>query len=118
MGASKRFAAGLGHLDRHAGLKGYCIGPMLPLARKSVEPMAARVDPMRASARHQALASSRARKKSSVAIGGDSRTPRNQHPLQCLSGALSIQFHPKVVSGQRIETYVGRPFTVGRPNRR
>jgi SRSO17 transposase len=62
MGASERFdrymdhlAAGLGHLDRHAGLKGYCTGLMLPLARKSVEPMAARVDPMHASARHQAL---------------------------------------------------------------
>ena len=27
---------GLGHLDRHAGLKGYCTGLMLPLARKSV----------------------------------------------------------------------------------
>jgi SRSO17 transposase len=48
-------AAGLGHLDRHAGLKGYCTGLMLPLSRKSVEPMAARVDPMHASARHQAL---------------------------------------------------------------
>jgi SRSO17 transposase len=46
---------GLGHLDRHAGLKGYCTGLMLPLARKSVEPMAARVDPMHASARHQSL---------------------------------------------------------------
>ena len=62
MGASERFdrymdhlSAGLGHLDRHAGLKGYCTGLMLPLARKSVEPMAARVDPMHASARHQAL---------------------------------------------------------------
>ena len=62
MGASQRFdqymehlAAGLGHLDRHAGLKGYCTGLMLPLARKSVEPMAARVDPMHPSARHQAL---------------------------------------------------------------
>lgn len=62
MGASQRFdqymehlSAGLGHADRHAGLKGYCTGLMLPLARKSVEPMAARVDPMRASARHQAL---------------------------------------------------------------
>ena len=48
-------AAGLGHADRHAGLKGYCTGLMLPLARKSVEPMAARIDPLRASARHQAL---------------------------------------------------------------
>jgi SRSO17 transposase len=62
MGASERFdrymdhlSEGLGHLDRHAGLKGYCTGLMLPLARKSVEPMAARVDPMHASARHQAL---------------------------------------------------------------
>jgi SRSO17 transposase len=62
MSASLRFerymehlAAGLGHMDRHAGLKGYCTGLMLPLSRKSVEPMAARVDPLHASARHQAL---------------------------------------------------------------
>jgi SRSO17 transposase len=62
MGASQRFdrymdhlAEGLAHADRHAGLRGYCTGLMLPLSRKSVEPMAARVDPMRASARHQAL---------------------------------------------------------------
>ncbi len=62
MNAAKRFdrylehlSAGLGHADRHAGLRGYCTGLMLPLSRKSVEPMAARVDPMHASARHQAL---------------------------------------------------------------
>jgi len=62
MGASERFerymehlAAGLGHADRHAGLKGYCTGLILPGPRKSVEPMAARIDPLRASARHQAL---------------------------------------------------------------
>ena len=62
MGASERFerymehlAAGLGHADRHAGLRGYCTGLILPGARKSVEPMAARIDPLRASARHQAL---------------------------------------------------------------
>ena len=48
-------AAGLGHVDRHAGLKGYCTGLMLPLSRKSVEPMAAHVDPLHASARHQSL---------------------------------------------------------------
>lgn len=45
----------LKHADRHAGLRGYCTGLMLPLARKSVEPMAARLDPLHASARHQAL---------------------------------------------------------------
>jgi len=62
MDASERFdrfldhvAEGLGHSDRNAGLRGYCTGLMLPLSRKSVEPMAARVDPMHASARHQAL---------------------------------------------------------------
>lgn len=48
-------AAGLGHADRVAGLKNYCTGLMLPLSRKSVEPMAARLDPLHASARHQAL---------------------------------------------------------------
>lgn len=46
---------GLGHADRAAGLKDYCTGLLLPLARKSVEPMAARLDPLHASARHQAL---------------------------------------------------------------
>jgi len=62
MDAEERFdrflehvAEGLGHSDRNAGLRGYCTGLMLPLSRKSVEPMAARVDPMHASARHQAL---------------------------------------------------------------
>jgi hypothetical protein len=48
-------AQGLGHADRHAGLRGYCTGLMLPVSRKSVEPMAARVDPLHASAKHQAL---------------------------------------------------------------
>jgi len=62
MSAAERFerymehlAAGLGHADRRAGLEGYCTGLMLPLERKSVEPMAASVDPLHASARHQAL---------------------------------------------------------------
>ena len=46
---------GLGHADRHAGLKGYCTGLMLPLGRKSVEPMAAGIDPLHVSARYKAL---------------------------------------------------------------
>ena len=48
-------AQGLGHADRHAGLGGYCTGLMLPLSRKSVEPMAARMDPLHASAKHQSM---------------------------------------------------------------
>lgn len=45
----------LGHTDRHAGLRGYCAGLMSPLARKSVEPMAAALDPQRVRSRHQSL---------------------------------------------------------------
>ncbi|MGQ7908848.1 IS701 family transposase, partial [Burkholderia sp. BC1] len=48
-------AQGLGHADRRAGLQGYCAGLMLPLSRKSVEPMAAGLDPLHVSSRHQAL---------------------------------------------------------------
>jgi SRSO17 transposase len=46
---------GLGHADRHAGLRGYCTGLMSPLSRKSVEPMAALVEPLRVRSRHQSL---------------------------------------------------------------
>lgn len=46
---------GLGHADRRAGLKGYCAGLMAPLKRKSVEPMAAHVEPGNARAKHQSL---------------------------------------------------------------
>jgi SRSO17 transposase len=51
----EHLSQGLGHADRHAGLRGYCTGLVMPLARKSVEPMAAYLDPLHASAKHQAL---------------------------------------------------------------
>ncbi|HTD69831.1 MAG TPA: transposase, partial [Gemmatimonadales bacterium] len=38
-------AAALGHRDRHEPLRAYVTGLCLPGERKSVEPMAARVDP-------------------------------------------------------------------------
>ena len=47
--------AGLGHSDRHAGLRGYCSGLMAPLKRKSVEPMAAHLAPGATRSRHQSL---------------------------------------------------------------
>ena len=46
---------GLGHADRHAGLRGYCSGLMSPLKRKSVEPMAAHLAPSTTRSRHQSL---------------------------------------------------------------
>lgn len=51
----QHLSGGLGHADRHLGLREYCTGLMLPLSRKSVEPMAASLDPVHASAKHQAL---------------------------------------------------------------
>jgi SRSO17 transposase len=45
----------IGHADRVAPLHDYCAGLMLPCERKSVEPMAARTAPARASAQHQKL---------------------------------------------------------------
>jgi len=58
----KRFAAyieGLakaaGHEDRHAPLKDYCKGLLLPGERKSIEPMAARLDPHNVQATRQSL---------------------------------------------------------------
>jgi SRSO17 transposase len=45
----------MGHVDRFGPLRDYCRGLMLPLERKSVEPLAAATAPARASAQHQSL---------------------------------------------------------------
>ena len=46
---------GLGHVSRHQPLINYCSGLMLTLERKSVEPMAAAVDPHNVRSQHQSL---------------------------------------------------------------
>src|SRR3954468_6385322 len=50
-----RLAEVLGHADRNERMVGCCTGLLLPGERKSVEPMAARLDPARVSSLHQAL---------------------------------------------------------------
>lgn len=45
----------LGHKNRHAPFEGYCRGLMLPIERKSVEPLAAHIDPENVRSRHQSL---------------------------------------------------------------
>src|ERR671939_924538 len=50
-----RLATVLGHADRNERIVGYCTGLLLPGERKSVEPMAARLDPARVPSLHQAL---------------------------------------------------------------
>jgi SRSO17 transposase len=46
---------GLGHKDRNTGLQDYCRGLMLPIQRKSIEPLAAHTDPLHVAAKHQSL---------------------------------------------------------------
>ena len=50
-----RLTAVLGHADRKQRLVGYCTGLLLPGERKSIEPMAARLDPAQVPSLHQAL---------------------------------------------------------------
>src|SRR5512134_857393 len=45
----------IGHADRIAPLRRYCTGLLLPGERKSIEPMAARLDPRQVQATHQSL---------------------------------------------------------------
>lgn len=51
----ERLAGVLGHADRRVGLRDYCRGLMLPIKRKSIEPLAAHVDPLHVQAKHQSL---------------------------------------------------------------
>src|SRR3954449_1838055 len=46
---------GLGHASRAASARAYCTGLLLPGERKSIEPMAARLDPAHVQAKHQSL---------------------------------------------------------------
>jgi SRSO17 transposase len=48
-------AQSLGHADRVEPFRGYCTGLMLPVKRKSVEPMAAHLSPDRVRSEHQRL---------------------------------------------------------------
>ena len=48
-------ATAAGHQDRETPLKNYCKGLLLPGERKSIEPMAARLDPSRVQAMRQSL---------------------------------------------------------------
>src|SRR3954447_7785817 len=45
----------IGHADRAAPLRDYCLGLLLPGERKSIEPIAAGTAPARVSAQHQSL---------------------------------------------------------------
>ena len=51
----EQLTAALGHGDRREPCRGYLTGLLLPGERKSVEPLAARLDPRRTRARHQSL---------------------------------------------------------------
>jgi SRSO17 transposase len=50
-----RLAEAVGHADRRGPLEGYLTGLLLPGERKSIEPLAARVEPRHVSRAHQSL---------------------------------------------------------------
>ena len=50
-----RLADAVGHADRRDPVRGYVSGLLLPGDRKSIEPMAAKLEPRRVRARHQSL---------------------------------------------------------------
>lgn len=52
---TESLAQAAGHLDRREPLKAYCKGLLLPIERKSVEPMAARLAPDNVRQMHQSL---------------------------------------------------------------
>ena len=45
----------LGHADRQQPMHDYCLGLLMPIERKSVEPMAAVTAPAQVAAKHQSL---------------------------------------------------------------
>jgi len=51
----ERLSEVIGHADRREPLRGYIIGLLLAGERKSVEPLAARIEPKRLSLRHQSM---------------------------------------------------------------
>jgi SRSO17 transposase len=51
----ERLAGAIGHTDRVEPLRAYCTGLLLPGERKSVEPMAARLEPGKVRSKHQSL---------------------------------------------------------------
>jgi SRSO17 transposase len=51
----ERLTGAVGHADRHEPLRVYLEGLLLPGERKSVEPMAARIDPRNVRSRHQSM---------------------------------------------------------------
>ena len=48
-------SAALGHADRSGPIKDYCLGLLMPVERKSVEPLAAITAPGRTAAQHESL---------------------------------------------------------------
>jgi hypothetical protein len=52
---AEKLSTALGHADRVEPFQEYCTGLLLPVERKSVEPMAAQLAPGQVSAKHQSL---------------------------------------------------------------
>jgi len=52
---AKELAGSFGHSDRHEPMRDYCLGLLMPIKRKSVEPMTAVMAPAEVAAKHQSM---------------------------------------------------------------
>src|SRR6202035_5793686 len=51
----EQLGTALGHADRQEPMRDYCLGLLMPIERKSVEPIAAVTAPAQVAAKHQSL---------------------------------------------------------------
>src|SRR6202790_3046877 len=86
----EHLCAALGHADRRVSLKDYCKGLMLPIARKSVEPLAAHTDPLHVGAKHQSLHHFVAKSTWSDSAILESGRKWTQSALKCETGSYWI----------------------------
>ena len=98
-------ARAAGHADRSEPLKGYCKGLLLPLRRKSVEPMAARLAPHNVRRTHQSLHH----------LVADSPWSDQDLLAQVRSWALPLMKKTEpLVAWRRLSTIPGRSFPKNR----
>ena len=103
----ERLTAAVGHADRHEPLRVYLEGLLLPGERKSVEPMAARIDPRNVRSRHQSMHHFVA----TSPLGSGRPRPdcsRLPSPLIKSDPLLLIETDPRVARGSGVEVVAFR----------
>src|SRR6266404_697931 len=86
----EQLGTALGHADRQEPLRDYCLGLLMPIERKSVEPMAAVTAPGQVAAKHQSLLHF-VRPSCCGAMASTTRSASRRSPTSCRarSGTIS-----------------------------